>query len=168
VCPKVAEFACKVGSKFHPMEIPADITPSMVHDAKNSDLGLKLAGVLKVWCEAFRRQVSDRVIRGDAPLPEGQIIVSMSKREILDKEKFKSITLKYITEAEYMATLDPTFTPIEDIISERAPRGQKKTQVEAYQTELLESGAVKKGDPFSFLKAVPAKKDKVTTQEQTN
>lgn len=167
VCPKVAEFACKVGSKFHPLEIPDDITPSMVHDPKNSDLGLKLAGVLKIWADAYRRQVSDRVIRGDAPIPEGQIIVSMSKREIVDKKKFEEITLKYITEADYRKTLDPSFTPIEDLISERAPRGQKKAQIEAYQTELLESGAVRKGDPFSFLKAVPAKKDK-PTQEQAH
>lgn len=168
VCPKVADFACNVGRKFHPIEIPEDITPSMVHSPKNSKLGLMLAGVLKVWCDAFRRQVSDRVIRGDAPLPEGQIIVSMSKREIIDKDKFKAVTLQFITEAEYMKTLDPAFTPIEDIISEAAPRGQKKAQIEAYQAALFESGAVKKGDPFSFLKAVPAKKDKPTQEQNTN
>lgn len=167
VCPKVTEFVCQVGSKFHPIEIPADITPSMVHDPKNSDLGLKLAGVVKVWADAFRRQVSDRVIRGDAPIPDGQMIVSMQKREIIDKDKFKEVTLKYITEEEYMKTLDPTFTPIEDIITEKAPRGHKKAQVEAYQTELINSGAVKKGDPFSFLKAVPAKKEKVTQEQNT-
>lgn len=168
ICPKVAEFACVVGSKFHPMEIPSDITPSMVHDPKNSSIGLRLAAVLKVWCEAFRRQISDRVIRGDAPIPEGQIIVSMSKREIIDKDKFKAVTLQFITEAEYMKTLDPTFTPIEDLIAEKNPRGQKTAQVEAYQAALFESGAVKKGDPFSFLKAVPAKKDKPTQEQNTN
>lgn len=167
VCPKVAAFACTVGSKFHPMEIPADITPSMVHDPKNSSIGLRLSAVLKVWCEAFRRQISDRVIRGDAPIPEGQIIVSMAKREIIDKDKFKEVTLQFITETEYLKTLDPSFTPIEDLIAKNTPRGQKTAQVEAYQAALFESGAVKKGDPFSFLKAVPAKKEK-STQEQNN
>jgi hypothetical protein len=71
VCDKVAVFACKVGSKFHPLEIPADITPSKIHDPKNTKLLIMLAQVMGVWAKAARAQVTDRVLRGAQVMPEG-------------------------------------------------------------------------------------------------
>ncbi len=156
-CEKVCAFACKVGHKFMPLEMPEDITPSLVHDPKQTALGLRLASVLKVWCDAFRRQLTERILRGDAPLPPGQKIQEMQKRELIDVAKFKTVALKYLTDAEYQGALEPTFGAIETLISEHAPRGQKKAAVEEFQAALLESGAVKKGDKFSFLRAVAVK-----------
>lgn len=153
-CSRVCEFACKVGRKFHPLEIPEDITPSMLMDSKQTALGLRLAAVLKIWCDAFRRQVTDRVLRGDAELPAGQKIQEMAKRELIDPKKFKIIALRYLTEAEYESTLESSFGAVEDLISEKAPRGQKKNTVAEFRQGLLDSGAVKMGDSFSFLRAV--------------
>lgn len=159
VCPKVTEFVCRVGSKFHPLEIPENITPTMVHDPKNSALGKRLAAVVKIWADAFSRQLADRILRGEAPLPEGYRIETRANRVIVDKDKFKEITLKHMTEAEYLATFDPSFGPIEDLIKEKSARGSKKTIVESYQAELLASGAVKRDLPYSFLKAVASTKN---------
>lgn len=153
-CNRVCDFACKVGRKFHPLEIPEDITPSMLMDSKQTALGLRLAAVLKIWCDAFRRQVTDRVLRGDAELPAGQKIQEMAKRELIDSKKFKAIALRYLTEAEYESTLESSFGAVEDLISEKAPRGQKKNTVAEFRQGLLDSGAVKMGDSFSFLRAV--------------
>jgi len=159
-CPKVAALAIKVGQKFHPIDVPAEISPSLIQDPAQTALGLRLCNVLKVWCDAFKRQITDRVLRGDCPLPPGQRIQEMSKREIVDQAKMKTIALRYITEAEWQQTLDTSFGAVEDLISEHAPRGQKEATVKEFQQALLDSGAVKTGDKFSFLRAVAEKKQK--------
>jgi hypothetical protein len=151
-CEKVCAFACKVGRKFHPIEIPEDITPSMVMDGKQTTLALRLAAVLKIWCDAFRRQVTDRVIRGDAEMPAGYKLQEMAKREIVDPAKFRTTALLYMTSEEFDRTLEPSFGPIESLISEKAPRGSKAARVKEFQAALLGGGAVKMGDKFSFLR----------------
>jgi len=85
-CPAVLSIACKVGAKFHPAEIPADITPSMVLEKEQTLLGLRLAQVVQVWAAAFRTQTTDRILRGGAVLPDGYILTSASRRELVDKE----------------------------------------------------------------------------------
>jgi hypothetical protein len=153
-------LAIKVGQKFHPIDVPDEVTPSLIQDPAQTALGLRLCNVLKVWCDAFKRQVTDRVLRGDCPLPPGQRIQEMSKREIVDQAKMKTIALRYITEAEWQQTLDTSFGAVEDLISEHAPRGQKEATVKEFQQALLDSGAVRMGDKFSFLRAVAEKKQK--------
>jgi hypothetical protein len=156
-CDKVCAFACKVARKFHPVEIPENITPSLINSPDQTALGLRLAAVLKVWCDAFRSQVTERVIRGDAPMPAGQKVQEMQKRELLDMAKLKTAALKYLTESEFQTTLECTFGSVEDLISEKAPRGHKKNTVEEFKQLLLDTGAVKLGDKFSFLRAIPVK-----------
>ena len=156
-CDKVCAFACKVGRKFHPVEIPEDITPTMLQAPDQAALGLRLAAVLKIWCEAFRRQVTDRILRREMDLPAGQKIQTMSKRELVDMAKLRTVALKYLTQAEYESTLETTFGALEELVSEKAPRGSKKDTVETFQRELEDCGAVKRGAEFSFLRAVAPK-----------
>lgn len=156
-CEKVAAFACKVGRKFHPVEVPEDITPTTVQDPHQTTLAIRLASILKVWCDAFRRQVTDRVLRGEADLPAGHRIQEMSKRELIDPEKFRGVALRYLTQAEFESTLESSFGAVEKIVSDKAPRGQKTTTLKELQQALLDCGAVKKGDSFSFLRAVSEK-----------
>jgi len=157
-CPKVTAFAIKVGQKFSPLDIPQDITPSLLQDPNQTTLGLRLASVLKVWADAFRRQVTDRVLRGDCPLPAGHKIQEMQKREIVDQEKLRGIALRYLTEKEWASTLETTFGALEDLVSEKSPRGQKEASVKEFRQALLDAGAVTVGESFSFLRAVPMKK----------
>jgi hypothetical protein len=156
-CEKVMAMVCKVGAKFYPLEIPAEITPSLVQEPGQTSLGLRLAQVVKIWADAFRTQITNRVLEGRAVLPDGYAITSMSKRELVSAEAFKKVALKYLTEAEYQSALDITFGPVEKMISDHAPRGQKKATIEQFTAELESAGAVKKGDPFSFLRSKPTK-----------
>ena len=156
-CEKITAFACKVGRKFHPLEIPEEITPTLVNSPEQTALGLRLAAVLKIWCDAFRGVITERIIRGDAPLPAGQKIQEMSKRELISMEKLRAVALKYLTLAEFTSTLECTFGAVERIISENAPRGAKKSTVEEFKQLLIAEGAVKMGDKFSFLRAVAVK-----------
>lgn len=156
-CPKVAEFACKVGAKFYPLEIPADITPTGLKSPEDTAIGLRLSQVMAVWAKAFRAVITDRVLGDREKVPPGFKIETRADREIVDTKKFRDVSLKYVTAEELMALATYTFGGIEKKINEMAPRGAKKATVEEYQQALLDSGAVKKGDPYSFLKGVSEK-----------
>lgn len=165
-CPKVCEFACKVGAKFWPLEIPESITPTEVQSPDNIAMGLRLAAVLKVWCDAFRGTATNRVLAiPGTPPPTGFVIQGRSDREIVDKAKLKSIALRYVTEAELDEAVSYTFGPIEEKISEKAPRGHKQASVEEFQKVCEEAGAVKKGEPYFFLRAVADKSNKNSKKE---
>jgi hypothetical protein len=119
-----------------------------------ASLGLRLAGVLKIWSEAFRRQITDKILRREMDLPPGQKIQTNSKRQLVDMAKLRAVALKYLTTAEFESTLETTFGAVETMISEKAPRGQKEATVKEFQKELEANGAVKRGEEFSFLRAV--------------
>jgi hypothetical protein len=163
-CDKVTAFACNVGSKFHPLEIPADITPSKIHDPKNTKLLIMLAQVMGVWAKAARSQITDRVLRGAQPVPEGFKITSKADREVIDPKKFKEVSLKHMTPEEYESACSVTFGAVEKIVGDKSPRGSKAANIREFQKSLEDSGAVKKGDSYSFLKAESTKEDSEKTQ----
>lgn len=156
-CDKVAEFACKVGAKFHPLLIPADITPTKIHSEKDMVLGLRLAQVLSVWGPAYKKIIADRAITGEGPVPPDHRIASKTPREIKDHEKYKEVALRYLTSDEYATTLRPGFTAVEKLISDKAPRGEKGKTLEKFDEETRAVGAVVDGYGYSFLQAIPAK-----------
>jgi uncharacterized protein DUF2800 len=162
-CPAVAAFALKVGHKFYPLAIPADITPTMVLSGPDTTLAMRLSQVVAVWASAFRTQTTDRVLRGDAPIPAGFELTQRSTRKVVNKSEFKRIALMCMTEKEYADICDvPGFGATEDIIKERAPRGSKKAAVEQFQQHLLDTGAVAKEQPYTFLRAVSGEKTEKT------
>lgn len=156
-CPKVAAMACVVGHKFAPLQIPADLTPTGLKSAEDTAIGLRLSQVMAVWAKAFRSQVTERTIRGVAPVPDGFRVETKADREIKDPAKFKDVTLHYLTEAELSPLASYTFGSVEEKIKEKAPRGTKKSTIEEYQEKLIQSGAVVRGDPYTFLRAVSTK-----------
>lgn len=167
-CPKVAEMVCKVGHKFHPLAVPDDITPSALQDPKNTVLAMQLASVVKIWCDAFRRQVTDRVLRNDAPVPDGYQVASLRKRELVNLQKYKEVALKYLSPEEWESCLDTTFGAVEGKIKDNAPRGEKLAVVKMFQEEAAATGATKLGDEFSFLKVVSEKTTNKTQQKEND
>lgn len=163
-CSHGLNFALQVSKKFSPLEFPSDITPTKVLDPHNTKLALNLAAVMKVWSESFRRQVTDRVLRREVPVPEGMYVFEMpGRRKIVDMDKFRSIALRYMTEKDYLATLEASFGTVEDVISSNAPRGTKKSTVDAFATELEQFGAVARGDSFPCLKVSTEKERQAKT-----
>lgn len=156
-CPKVLAIACKVGAKYHPIEIPEDINPTGIKSATDRTLGLRLSQVLAVWAKAFRTQETERVISRGEPCPPGFKVQTKKDREIADIKKFKEVTFSYLTHGELEELATYTFGKVEKKISATAPRGSKEATVEEYQEKLLASGAVKYGAEYSFLKGVSEK-----------
>lgn len=169
VCPKVTELACRVGSKFFPVEIPEDITPGAVLPPAEAAKGLKLAQVVAVWADAFKRQNTDRVLRGDVPVPPGFKIQTTIKREIVDVQKVREVALRHVTEKEFESTLSCTLGAVEELIHDKTPRGGKTHAVEQFGKELKDAGAVQNTPPIVFLRSVaPKDKTEQTTKETEN
>lgn len=152
-CSKVTEIACKVGSKFYPLEIPETITPTAVQDPHQTSLGMKLAGVMKVWSDAFRRQTADRVLRGKADMPIGfKMEQRQGDREVVNMEAYKQAARRYLTDEEIELCSSVSLTAVEEKISEKSPRGQKEATVKQFKKELEDAGVTKRGEPYCFLK----------------
>lgn len=153
-CPKAAEIALKVGHKFHPLAVPEDITPSVALDPANTTLAMRLTGVVSAWAEAFRRQTCDRVICQGAPIPEGfELKQGTGRRSVVDAAKFRAVALLSISPEDLEKIASYGLTDAEALINSKAMRGQKKVAVEEFRKALLEEGAVKAGEAFTYLKA---------------
>jgi hypothetical protein len=151
-CPKVREFACHIGKKFDPVSVPQDITPTTVMSPEQTVIALNLAQVVKVWADAFRKRVHERVLRGDAELPPGYAIeFKRAARKIVDKEVFKRVALEYITEDDLKQVADYGFGDVEELVAKYAPRMKKSERLEEFKQKLIEAQAVQPGEPFSYL-----------------
>jgi hypothetical protein len=158
-CPKNLETAIGIAKKFHPLAFPDSVTPSQVQDPQNTKLAMELAQVMTVWTGAFKRQVTNRVLRGDAVIPPGYKVQTMpGRRGIKDMAKFREVALKYLTEEEYLLCLQASFGTLEDKILEKTPRGHKEATVLEFQQALEAAGAVERGDSYSFLRSSAEKK----------
>jgi hypothetical protein len=166
-CDKVLKIALSVASKFYPMEIPESVTPTMVQDPANSGIGMRLAGVMAVWADAFKKTTTDRVMRRGCELPTGYTLQKRSDRVIADAKKFLEVTHRFVTNDELAAVADYPFGKIEEIINKNAPRGMKTAKVKEFGDALIAEGAVVRGPEYSFLRAVAEKKttDKETSDE---
>jgi hypothetical protein len=159
-CPVVAKFALQVAKKFAPVEFPADIESHKILDPHQTTLAMKLATVVKIWADGFRGRVTARVLEGRQDLPEGyEIAQSNSRRTLASPEAFKQISLKYVDAPTLEKAASYTFGDIEEAISTAAPRGKKQSTVAKFQQELIEKGAVKPGEPYTFLKVKAEKKE---------
>lgn len=156
-CPKLLDMALQVAKKYHPLAFPEHLSPHAVMDPKQAATALQLAAVMKIWADGFRQAVTNRVVCREAEVPAGYKLESRSKREIVDESKYRAAALKHLTELEYSGTLKPSLGKVEKIISEKAPRGNKKNAVEAFAQDVEDSGAIARGEPFIFLKAVSEK-----------
>lgn len=165
-CPEVAARYLNIAKKFHPMVVPDNVTPSMMHSTLDTQHALRIASAATTWADAYKRQVTDRVIRGAAPLPDGFRFMTKQDREVVDKEKFKAIALRHILQVDLEGAAEYGFGVIEELINDKAPRGMKKAAVEAFKKELEDEGAVVKGQPYTFLCAVAERKAKTETSSE--
>lgn len=161
-CTKVAEFVIPTCRKFHPLAFPDEITPTMSQDPAQTSLALRLAQVAAIWADSFKRQVTDRVLRGDATCPADYVIASRKEKTVADPKAMRAVALEFMTKDELDTITDFSRTAAAEIIKDKAPRGQKTAMVEEFQQRLLSSGALVEGQPYSFLRVASKKKEAAT------
>lgn len=151
-CTAVCGFACNVSKKFHPVEFPESIDPAFVQHPDQMAALLRMSQVLKVWCDSVKQWITNRIMRGDAEMLAGyRLETRQGRREIVDPVVFKQVALRFMTESQYSDCLNASFGPLEDIITEMAPRGHKTARVQEFDDALEQSGAVARKPGYSFL-----------------
>lgn len=158
-CPKVAQIALNVGKKYSPLDIPANISTTVFTDPLEVSNGLKLAGIIKTWAEAYRTQATAKSIESDF-IPTGYTLVSSAKRTVVDAKKFGDLAKSFLPEQDrhlVEALYDIPIGKVEKLISVAMPRGSKEAQVEAFGEAAMAAGVVKMGAPFAFLRQDNAK-----------
>lgn len=154
-CPKVAAAVIKLGKKYRPLEIPENVTPTLISDPKEAAIGLRLASVVSTWAEAWKRQSSARSIDRADFIPEGYTLVEMSKRKVVSARKLADLAKGYLPEedkAKVEELFDISIGDLEKLISTAAPRLQKEATVDRFGEDALAAGAVEMGQPFAFLR----------------
>jgi hypothetical protein len=162
VCEALHAVALKISDKYSPLEIPANFTPSLGGDsAAQGRLRMQLAELMKTWGEATRRQITMRVIDGDAEIPEGYQLIESQKRDEKDTARIREIAKDEfgLSQEQISAASTIALTKLEDAISDSAPRGTKGDAIEAFRNRLKAAGAVKEGKPFAYLKMIKPDED---------
>jgi hypothetical protein len=162
-CHKMHNIILKIGQKFHPIEFPDDMNPSMLQDPKNFAKGMRLQQIATTWGEAYRRRGVDFILTGQVKVPEGFMLVRDVKLQVANKETFRRHALNYLTEQEYLDSLKPGLTSVGKAIQAKMPRGEKGAAVEKFRSEIKGTDAVEETAPIVYLKAAPKKKDKPST-----
>lgn len=155
-CPKVAAFAIAVGQKFAPLALPNSLATTDLSDPKQVAVGLKLAQVVKAWAEAYRAQATAKSIEDDF-IPDGYKLVSSQKTVIKSARGVGDAAKRFLPpeDAEKVEALyDIALTPLDKLISLRAPRGFKEATVKEFREAIVASGAAELGQPFAFLRQI--------------
>lgn len=169
-CPKVAEIALKVGKKYRPLEIPENVTPTLVRDSKDVGIGIKLAQVLSTWAEAFRRQATARTVEDPNFIPDGYVLVESQRRSVVKAKSLGDIAKRFIPADKHGMVDDLFDVPIgklEELVALFAARGVKEKTQEDFGKAAMDEGALQLGKPFSFLRQhkVADGEKKVTNKE---
>lgn len=158
-CPKVADYALRIGKKFMPLALPADLSTLALNDPAQVAAGLKLASVVNAWAESYRKQATMKAIEEDF-VPEGYTLVP-SRRIIIKNAKAVGETAKKFLPEEDSARVEALYeisiTPLDKLVSLRAARGSKEETVKRFREALLEAGHTEMGVPFAFLRQINEK-----------
>jgi hypothetical protein len=166
-CPKVADYALQIGKKFMPLALPKDLSTLALSDPAQVAVGLKLAQVVNAWAESYRKQATMKAIEDDF-VPDGYSLVPSQKTVIKNAKQVGDAAKKFLPaeDAEKVEALyEISLTPLDKLISLRAPRGVKEATVKEFREQLLANGATEMGVPYAFLRQITVKDvEKTSTQ----
>ncbi len=151
-CTTVADFALRLGKKYAPLQMPDNITPSLVVDPSHTRARLEAASVMSNWAQAVRKQETDKCIADEDWLPADYILRSRSSTSIVDQNLVIEIAKKTgITDEQVEAAKEISLTPLKKDVRALAARGSKETAEEAFTTALIDAKAIERGEPSVWL-----------------
>lgn len=154
-CPKVAAHALKLGKKYAPLTMPESISTSVFSDPADAARGIKFAQVIKVWCEAYRAQVTAKSVDSPTFIPEGYTLVPSQKRKVVAAKALGEFAKTFLPDEmkpRVESLYDVPIGLLEKLISTAAPRGKKEATVEEFGEKALAAGLLELGEAFAFLK----------------
>jgi hypothetical protein len=157
LCPKLAEFALKIGKKFAPLAVPECIIPESIMDVHEAGKIKQLEGILSSWCSNVRRTFGLRALEVDGWAPEGYTLSAYKDPKIKDVEGLKQLARNYGVSDEILAAASSiSIGPLEDAIKASAARGSKESLAKAFRQEAKDKKLVEDGEIVTRLRATVA------------
>lgn len=151
-CTSVAAFALKLGKKYAPLQMPENITPSLVIDPANTKARLEAASVMSAWAQAIRAQETAKCIEDENWIPSDYVLRTRKSSKIVDEVKLEAIARQVgLTEQQIQSAKEFSMTPLNKAVRSNAPRGNKDKSEEDFKSALLENGALEEGQPTVWL-----------------
>lgn len=159
-CPKVTEMVARVSEKYAPLQLPQNVSPTMIQDPDDTAVGIQFAAIAKTWAESFRARATEKSLTDPDFIPTGYTLETRTKRTVMKPRLLADIAKKFVPvdmDAEIEKLFDLPIGGVEEVIELATPRGQKSKAVEAFGKAALEAGALEMGQPYAFLKMKPTK-----------
>jgi hypothetical protein len=154
-CPKVAQLVIQVGKKYAPLAVPDDINTVTLEDPKQVSAGMKLAQVVRLWAESFRKNATAKAQNDEEWIPDGYVLVPSQRIKLLHPRKVGEIAKRFISEEhkdKVDALYDVAITSLDELIELTAPRGKKTQAVEDFRRALVDDGAAEMGKSYASLR----------------
>lgn len=173
-CPAVAEKVLSVSQKYAPLEFPAGVDARALNLDQPADAGklLALSGVIARWAKEVRGRITDFALRDENFKPDGyQLVVTYPRKQTKTAKEVFDTAVKLIQDAGLVphgktaeeilwSMVDVPLTPIEEFVSDSAPRGQKTAAVENFSSALEAAGVVEKSTVPVVSLRMKSKKNK--------
>jgi len=151
-CHKLAEFALKLGKKYNPLQVPEQLQPSMMFDAKGATQAMEVAQVLEGWAKATRSRITANSIEDDAWMPDKYHLRARQDTVVTNPNAFAAAARKAgVPETAIAAAQKYAVSPIYKAIRDLAPRGMKEEAEKAFREQNLAAGVTELEQPIYFL-----------------
>jgi hypothetical protein len=158
-CVALRKIADGIARKYDPigygqqLAIPDETHASLVKDSRARAQLQELAGLMEVFAKSVRHHNLSAAMLDDKHLPEGYAIdYTKAKREVSSVAGLLLACSEFgITTDDLLDNATLAFGEVEEILKDRAPRGQKGRVVLDFNQRMLELGAVERGEPTAKL-----------------
>jgi len=154
-CPKVAEFAVRLGKKYNPLAIPAEVNPSLMFDAAGATQAMEVAQVMEGWAKGTRQRITAKAIEEDVWMPQKYVLRARQDTVVVDQDKFVEAAKAFgVSDSVIAGAKKYKVEPIYKAIRDQAPRGEKEKAEEVFREENLKAGITDKEQPIYFLERI--------------
>lgn len=150
-CPAVTQLATITSKKYESLAVPAEVRPAYLSNPEDMRRVHQLAGVLEKFCKSVKARIRDAVLTEGVEVP-GMRLVTKADREVVSVSAVRDVAFEHgLSVEDFEACLSLPLTKVEDAIKKAAPRGKGAAALREFQSALDDVGAVKKGNPYTYL-----------------
>lgn len=156
-CPAVAEKCLSVSKKYAPLEFPegVNVRGLELRDPDGASKLLSFSGIAGRWAKEVRGRITEYALNDETFTPDGYRLQVTYPRKVGDAKKLFDTAGGLLQSAGLIPHgktaeevlwqfVDLPLTPLEEFVSDSAPRGQKTSEVEKFSSALEAAGVVEK------------------------
>lgn len=167
-CRKLHALVIQTSEKHSDFVSPDVLNPVQLSRPEQVKLAFRWANQVEMIAKAVKHRCSQMALTEDLVLGDDMKIVKREERQIRSlKDLVAGARRAGITLRELLPLISVPFTKVEELVKNKAVRGQGAAAIRALQTDWDRNGATEMGLPSYFLKEVksPADKQKNINQE---